>query len=177
MAQTNSVSDEIILFNFPESVFGRRMVRYLNLRGMNFSQIRVPPNMPRPILQKCLGINYRRIPVLAIGRDVYIDTRLQLRKLETLFPDGRLGATNSFDQGFEEMLETWVIDGGPFWRTSGTIPVSVPFVNDPVWMKDRFDGSGGAFTKEALIENRAWCISQLRIFYGVVEKMLADGRE
>ena len=177
MSQANGVSNDIILFNFPESVFGRRMVRYLNLRRLTFSQIRVPPNMPRPILQQQLGINYRRIPVLAIGRDIYIDTRLQLRKLETLFPDGRLGATSSWDQGFEEMLEGWVIDGGPFWRTSGCIPVSVPFVNDPVWMKDRFDGSGGAFTREALIENRSWCISQLRLFYSLIERMLADGRE
>jgi hypothetical protein len=28
-----------------------------------------------------------------------------LRKLEALYPDGKLGATNAFDQGFEEILE------------------------------------------------------------------------
>lgn len=61
--------------------------------------------MPRPILKDRLGINHRRIPILALGRDVYIDTRLMLRKLEALYPDGKLGATNAFDQGFEEILE------------------------------------------------------------------------
>jgi hypothetical protein len=96
---------EIVLFNFPESVFGRRMVRYLNLRKLKFSQIRVPPNMPRPILSERLGVNYRRIPLMAIGRDVYIDTRIMLRKLESLYLDGRLGATDSFQQGFEDILE------------------------------------------------------------------------
>ena len=114
---------------------------------------------------------------MAIGRDIYIDTRLMLRKLETLYPEGKLGATNSFEQGFEDMLEEFIIDGGPFVRTSGCIPVSAPFVNDEVWMKDRFDGSGGMFTRQMLVENRAWCISQLRLFFGMLEKMLADGRE
>ena len=153
------------------------MVRYLHLRGLPFTQIRVPPNMPRPILQKTLGINYRRIPVLAIGRDIYIDTRLMLRKLETLFTDGGLGAKGAWESGFEDMLEEFVIDGGPFWRTSGCIPVTAPLVQDPVWMKDRFDGSGGVFTREALLENRAWCLSQLRLFFGMMEKLLVDGRE
>lgn len=96
---------EIVLFNFPESVFGRRMVRYLNLRKLSFSQVRVPPNMPRPILKDRLGINHRRIPIMAIGRDIYIDTRIMLRKLETLYPEGKLGAESSFDQGIEDILE------------------------------------------------------------------------
>lgn len=176
MAEPHSKPD-IVLFNFPESVFGRRMVRYLNLRQLPFSRIRVPPNMPRPILQERLGINYRRIPLMAIGRDVYIDTRLMLRKLETLYPQDKLGATNSFEQGFEDMLEEFIIDGGPFVRTSGCIPVSAPFVNDKVWMKDRFDGSGGMFTREMLVENRSWCISQLRLYFTMLERVLADGRK
>lgn len=81
------------------------MVRYLNLRKLAFTQVRVPPNMPRPILKDRLGINYRRIPIMAIGRDIYIDTRIMLRKLETLFPDGRLGAKSPFEQGIEDILE------------------------------------------------------------------------
>ncbi|KAK5175760.1 uncharacterized protein LTR77_000900 [Saxophila tyrrhenica] len=174
MSQTSS---EIILFNYPESVFGRRTVRYLNLRGLSFSQIRVPPNMPRPILQERLGINYRRIPIMAIGRDVYIDTRLMLRKLETLYPEGKLGSNDTFEQGLEDILEEFVIDAGPFVRTAGCIPMSAPLVNDKVWMKDRSDGSGGMFSRDALIENRSWSLSQLRLYFGMMEKILGDGRE
>ncbi|KAF2161424.1 hypothetical protein M409DRAFT_28155 [Zasmidium cellare ATCC 36951] len=173
----NNQPGEIILFNFPESVFGRRMVRYFNLRSLLYSQIRVPPNMPRPILQEKLGINYRRIPVMAIGRDIYIDTRIMLPKLEKFFPEKRLGAQSSFDAGFEAMLEEFVIDGGPFWRTAGCIPETAPFMQNEVWMKDRSDGSGGQFNKEALRENRAWSLSQLRLWFGIVEKFFADGRE
>lgn len=148
----------------------------LHTQGFPFSQIRVPPNMPRPILQEKLGINYRRIPVMSIGRDIYIDSRLMLHKLETFFPEGKLGSPDPFNSGFEDMLEEFIIDGGPFWRTSGCLPLNAPLVQNEVWMKDRFDGSGGQFTMEKLVENRSWCISQLTVYFGMLEKMLADGR-
>ncbi|KAF7196875.1 hypothetical protein HII31_01793 [Pseudocercospora fuligena] len=173
----NGHPGEIILFTYPESVFGRRMIRYLNLRRLPFTQIRVPPNMPRLILQERLGINYRRIPIMSIGRDIYIDTRLMLAKLETFFPENRLGAEDAFGSGVEDLLENFVIDGGPFWRTAGCIPPTAPLMKDEVWKKDRFDGSGGGFTKQALLDNRSWSISQLRIYYSLVEKMLEDGRQ
>ncbi|GIZ37091.1 hypothetical protein CKM354_000055400 [Cercospora kikuchii] len=172
---------QIILFTFPESVYGRRIARYLNLRQIPFTQIRVPPNMPRPILSERLGIQYRRIPVLSIGRDIYIDTRLILRKLESLDtigdPSTRLGAKDSFGSGIEDILEEFIIDGGPFWRTAGLIPVDSPLMQDPVWVKDRFDGSGGQFTKEKLVQLREWNLSQERLYFGMVEKLLGDGRK
>lgn len=148
----------------------------ITLQGLPFSQIQVPPNMPRPILQERLGINYRRIPIMAIGRDIYIDSRLMLAKLETFFSEGKLGSDDPFKSGFEDMLEEFIIDGGPFWRTTGCIPLSAPLLQNEVWVKDRFDGSGGQFTKAKLQENRSWCISQLKLYFGMLEKMLADGR-
>ncbi|KAI5357769.1 putative glutathione S-transferase, Thioredoxin-like superfamily [Septoria linicola] len=176
---TNSSHPPLTLFTFPESVFALRTARYLNLRSIPFTQIRVPPNMPRPLLSFKLGINYRRIPILSIGRDIYIDTRLIIRKVEATIgdPATRLGAKDAFGSGIEDMLEEFIIDGGPFWRTAGLIPTDSPLVQDPIWMKDRFDGSGGQFTKEALEENRAWNLSQARLYWGMVERMLTDGRE
>lgn len=82
--------------------------------------------------------------------------------------------TNKFADG---CVQEWIIDGGPFVRTSGCIPVTAPLVQNKVWMKDRFDGSGGMFTKEALVQNRSWCLSQIRLFYIMMEKLLADGRD
>lgn len=176
MASSNPLP-EVIIFTFPESVFGLRLQRYLNLRSIPFTSLRVPPNMPRPVL-KGLGINYRRIPVLSLGRDIYIDTRLILRKLETLFHNQSqpLGASDPFNRGIEAMLEEFIISGGPFWRMAGCIPVSSPLVQSDVWMKDRFDGSGGQFSREALQNNRAWSISQVRCYFAMVEEMLKDGR-
>ena len=41
---------------------------------------------PRPELSELLGIDYRRIPVLAIGNDVYCDTSIIGTVLERRFP-------------------------------------------------------------------------------------------
>lgn len=171
---------EPIIFTFPESVFGRRLERYLNLRRIAFTTILVPPRIPRPILSDGLSILHRRIPIVALGRDIYIDTRLILRKLEELFPDSpehpTLGAKDGFGRGFEDLIEGWVIDAGPFWRASGTIPPQAPLMRDEEWVEDRRKGSGGTFTREALVQGRPWCLSQLRIHFSIVESMLADSR-
>lgn len=148
---------------------------YLALRALPYKRCIQPPNLPRPDLQR-LGVNYRRIPILAIGRDIYCDTRLIIQKLEELFPSGRLGSVIPFEQGLESVFEAWVAEAGPFWRTAGCIPLSTPVVQDPVWMKDRFDGTGGRFTAEALVKGRPECLSHLKVYYGIAEKMLEDGR-
>ena len=152
----------------------------MNLRQIPHHPIRVPPNLPRPLLKR-LSISHRRIPIIALGRDIYIDTRLILSKLETLIPDSpkqpRLGAKTDFERGFEEMLEAWTIDAGPFWRMAGCIPPQAPLLQDEVWVKDRAEGSGGGFTLETLKKGRPWCISQARIYFGVMEKLLGDGRQ
>jgi glutathione S-transferase len=69
--------------------------------------------LPRPDLAE-LGIKYRRIPLLSIGRDVYLDTRLILSKLEELFPEGRLGASDPQDRFVEQLVQRWYIDGPVF---------------------------------------------------------------
>jgi len=142
---------------------------------MPYTALRVPPHMPRPVLAS-LGINHRRIPILSLGRDVYIDTKLIIRKLETLYLDGKLGSDGGFEQGFERMLEDWVNHGGPFWRTAGCIPVSAPLVQSDVWMKDRADGSGGHFSRDTLKNDRGWNLSQVRSYFGMMELMLSDER-
>ncbi|EGP83986.1 uncharacterized protein MYCGRDRAFT_48752 [Zymoseptoria tritici IPO323] len=173
----NGHPGSILLFTYPQSVFGHRIRRYLDFRSLPYTLIRVPPNMPRPLLQLRLGVNYRRIPIMSIGRDIYIDTRLMISKLETLFSEGALGAKTPFEAALEDMLEEFMVDGGPFWRMAGCIPPNADLMQDSVGVADRSEGSGGAFTKEALKENRAWSLTQVKVYFGMMEKMLGDGRE
>ena len=42
--------------------------------------------LPRPEVMELLGIGYRRIPLLAIGNDVYCDTTLIVPQLEKHIP-------------------------------------------------------------------------------------------
>lgn len=42
--------------------------------------------LPRPLLTSTFGLSYRKIPVLAIGKDVYCDTLLIIEALKHFFP-------------------------------------------------------------------------------------------
>lgn len=98
---TSTMSDpnpQIILFTYPESVYGRRLDWYLTLRNIKYTHCRVLNRLPRPVLE-ALNVNYRRIPICAIGRDFYCDTRIIIEKCEALIAENRLGATAPYQKG------------------------------------------------------------------------------
>ena len=133
--------------------------------------------MPREQLEE-LGVNYRRIPVMAIGRDIYCDSRLMFDKLEQLFPDNRLGAQQPFEKGIEYLLENWVNDGGPFGRTASLIPPTADVMNDPEWIKDRTGMTGRPFNKDTLAAMRPDGLAHSRMYFDMAENMLmGDGRK
>ncbi|ROW13380.1 hypothetical protein VPNG_05509 [Cytospora leucostoma] len=142
--------------------------------------------MPRPDIAK-LGIKYRRIPILSIGRDVYLDTRLILQKLEQL-PDvsaPRLGAAEGTEQrGVERLLEALNIDGGVFLWAAALLPRDLPVFKDPAFLRDRADylagGSGGG--AGAVLQQtpaaRYEALSGIRDAFELLETtLLADGRD
>lgn len=168
---------EIILFCYDTSVFSRRIEYYLGLRGFKYSRCVQPIHLPRPDLT-ALGINYRRIPVLAIGRDIYLDTRIMIEKLETKFPCNPLSSNEPFNRGIEKIIESWVIEAGPWWKTQTSIPLHASIINNPLWMADRKSASEGRFTAESLRENRASALVDLNsYFYWAEHGLLADGRK
>jgi glutathione S-transferase len=168
---------DIILFCYDTSVFSRRIEYYLGLRGFKYTRCTQPPRLPRPDLD-ALGIKYRRIPVLAIGRDIYMDTRIMIEKLESRFPCNTLSSKEPFYRGIEKIIESWVIEAGPWGKTAASIPAHAPVMRDPVWLEDRKRGSGGNITAESLKENRASALVDLNsYFYWAEHGLLADGRK
>ncbi|GME43403.1 hypothetical protein GTA08_BOTSDO12238 [Neofusicoccum parvum] len=115
---------------------------------------------------------------MAVGRDVYCDTRLILRKLEERFPDGALGASGSDHKAIERLLERWTVDGGVFARAATLIPASMPALQDPKFAKDRQDFSGRSWSKEAMQRARPEGVVHIRDAFALLEStLLADGRE
>jgi glutathione S-transferase len=134
--------------------------------------------LPRPDIKQSLGINYRRIPIMAIGRDVYCDTRIALQKLEELFPGNTLGATKPDEKAVERMLEKFSIDAGIFTRASQLIPTSMPLLNDPKFTKDREDYSGRSWSKDEIAANRPEALAAIRSAFNLMETtLLADDRD
>lgn len=139
--------------------------------------------MPRPDIAK-LGIKYRRIPILSIGRDVYLDTRLILQKLEELpgIPAPRLGAAEGTEQrGIERLLETLSIDGGVFLWAAALLPRSLSIFKDPDFLKDRADyltGAGAGAILQQTPAARCEALSGIRSAFELLETtLLADGRD
>jgi glutathione S-transferase len=137
--------------------------------------------MPRPDLA-AIGVGYRRIPVMAIGRDVYLDTRLIIEKLETLFPPSAehpaISATTNDQKALERLLSLWAIDAGIFVRASQLIPTNMPVLQDPKFTKDREQMSGRSWSAENLEKNRPEAIADIKSGVALLENtLLADGRD
>lgn len=137
--------------------------------------------MPRPDVA-AIGTNYRRIPTLSIGRDIYNDTRLILRKLEELYPSSaahpRISSSSPDHQATERLLESWAVDSGVFTRASQLIPPSMPLLKDPAFTADRADFSGRSWDMATVEKMRPEALVEIRLAFETLETtLLADGRE
>ncbi|KAL0467072.1 hypothetical protein QR685DRAFT_533322 [Neurospora intermedia] len=181
----------IILYHYPFSPYAKRIVWYLHLRGIPYSQCLQPMILPRPDLSSFLGIKYRRIPLLSIGRDVYLDTRLILSKLEDLdLPSSlnspKLSAAPGTDAlALQNLLSHYSIDGGLFSRAAQLLfSLDNPLLRDPQFLADRADfvaGGGGAppkFSREEMAALGPEALADLRDYCQMLETtVLADGRD
>ncbi|KIH94150.1 hypothetical protein SPBR_05967 [Sporothrix brasiliensis 5110] len=145
----------IVFYHYSYSPYARRIQWYLLLRGLPYNECIQPATMPRPDIAR-LGVRHRRIPIVAIGRDVYLDTRLIMRKLELIQPSSPavrppLGfGLNPSDKkasaealALERLLNVLTNDSGLFLEAARLIPGDVPAMKDPVFGKDRMDFFGG----------------------------------
>ena len=83
------------------SPYGQKTKNLLALAGVPFQRCEQPVVLPRPDLE-ALGITYRRIPLLAVGRDVYCDTALIFDVvLNTLASKGAAVPTSPADKAWE----------------------------------------------------------------------------
>ncbi|KAL7919774.1 hypothetical protein ACQKWADRAFT_300396 [Trichoderma austrokoningii] len=172
----------IILYHYEVSPYSKKVLWYLALKGIKFQQCMQPRLMPRPDLSR-LGVKYRRIPVLTIGRDVYLDTRHILTKLGELEPGKGAClsvATTPEQKALQRLFQAFMIDSGlsrcivqlVLHQTRGMMP--------PEFVKDRTELLSGAafFPPEALEAMRPDTIRRVKDGFEFLEQtLLADGRE
>jgi glutathione S-transferase len=173
-------SEKPILFHYPASIYSHRILWYLWLRRIPFDQCIQPPVMPRPDLAS-IGVGYRKIPIISIGKDVYCDSRLILSKLEALYPDSALAVSRPSDAGVRALFESWTVDGGIFANAVRLMPywVADGMLQDKAFLDDRQKLSGGRrMTKEAMEAGRPDGLQNIRQAFEMLEKtFLADGRD
>lgn len=132
-----SRSDEplpVVLFGYESSPFTNKVRLALRLKQVPYVYIPVPSMMPRPLLKSTFGLTYRKIPVLAIGREVYCDTSLIIEALEHFFPSSAGYGTiyppfPAVDEwvyrGLVRGFASFWVDRPLFRTTTGLIPPSV----------------------------------------------------
>jgi glutathione S-transferase len=167
--------EDITLFYWSFSPWASKVTAYLVLRSLPHSQCDQPITLPRPDI-KALGVSYRRIPVLAIGRDIYCDTLCILQSLERLFPSDDLRATNPTDRALEKLLEKWT-DVVVFKPAAGAIPSTLPLCQDPSFIKDRTELWGRDWEPKEQDKLRPAGLANLRENFEFLEELLSDRRE
>ena len=123
--------------------------------------------MPRPDIHR-LGVKYRRIPILTIGRDVYLDTRHILTKLSELPPgreNARLSiATTPEQRALQHLLNVYIMDTGFSRLVIQLVLFSHKGSADPAFVKDRSElvGSTAFFSPESWEATRTEAIRRVR---------------
>ncbi|OAG04477.1 uncharacterized protein CC84DRAFT_1196647 [Paraphaeosphaeria sporulosa] len=173
-------TEKPILFHYPQSIYSHRVLWYLWLRGIAYDECIQPPVMPRPDLAS-IDVGYRKIPLMAIGKDVYCDSRLIISKLESLYPGNTLAPSTPAEAGTRKLFENWTIDGGifanvvklmPYWLENGLL-------SNKVFLDDRQKLMGGRrMTAEAMEAGRPDGLQNIQQALALLETtFLADGRE
>ncbi|KAH0272249.1 hypothetical protein KCU91_g6823, partial [Aureobasidium melanogenum] len=168
-------SEEIILFHYSVSIYSHKVLWYLKLAGIKYSECVQPPIMPRPDLA-ALGISYRRIPLLAIGRHVYCDSRLSLQVLQEKYPLHGISMSGS-DKAIRRLLQDWLNDQ-IFWHASRCLPFERSAVaSSPAFLDDRSEALGRPFRIEDMIKERPESYAYIRAMFQTLESFLEDGRD
>jgi glutathione S-transferase len=175
---SQDVPSDIILFHYTFSPFAKRIVWYLKLRNIPYAECIQPLTLPRPDLAE-LGINYRRIPLMSIGRDVYYDTRLILARLEQSFPvsSSHPALSTPKNKGLEALLEKFTVDAGIFSKAAQSLPPDLPTMKDEKFIKDRAEFTGSSWSQEARVKGYPEALAHIRHAFDILEAILSDGRQ
>lgn len=163
---------DILLHQYDTSPFSEKVRVCLGIKGLAWSAVDQPVIMPKPDLLPLTG-GYRRIPVMQIGADIYLDSALIVRELERRFPEPTLFPAG--DRGLGAALALWT-DRAMFQAAVAIIfgglgdKVPEPFI------RDREALSGRPFDVAAMRAAVPHQTAQLAAQMALIAEQLSDGR-
>ncbi|CAL1701069.1 unnamed protein product [Somion occarium] len=172
----------VVLYHYDASPFATKVKNMLLLKQIPHKRVAVPVTLPRPELAEKLGVTYRRIPVLAIGNDVYCDTSLIASVLERRFPPSegykslfppRKGGGKA-DTGLVKALTMYWTDRAVFPLAANSLPYSK---FPPAFIKDRSAWLGTQIDPKEVEARHPIVKSQIVSHLSLIEEQLSDGRE
>ena len=111
---------DLILHHYPSSPFSEKVRLILGFKGVAWRSVVVPVMLPKPDVTALTG-GYRRTPFMQIGADIYCDTALMCRVIDTLHPEPPLYPASG--AGLSEIVAQWA-DTALFWT-------AVPYAMQP----------------------------------------------
>ena len=167
---------ELILHHYPMSPFAEKARLVLGFKRMTWRSVTIPVILPKPDVVALTG-GYRRTPFMQIGADIYCDTALMCRVIDTLQPEPPLVPEST--AGIAEIVAQWA--DATFWWTA------VPFTLQPAGavhvMKGAtldtmkaFGADRAALTPTIKRATLADGGAALRTYLTRLENMLADGQ-
>ncbi len=155
--------------------FYQKITFLLDHYGVEWTLVDVPPIMPRPMLSKLLGITYRRIPVVFIDGQGYIDTTAASLALEKAFGGG--SGSKSLLRQFPALQLQLAINWAesPIFRLSAGHLYNAPLGD--VFIQDRKSFiSGMKFDSESMKAGVPFVRSQLTAHLEAIESHLGEGK-
>ncbi|KIK65304.1 hypothetical protein GYMLUDRAFT_70421 [Collybiopsis luxurians FD-317 M1] len=171
----------IVLYRYDTSPFSVKIDNILLLKNIPHLKVEVANVLPRPEITELLGLTYRRIPVLAIGNDVYCDTSLIASALErrfpvsagfgTIFPAKKHGG--SPDTGLLKAFTKHYADTLLFgWAT-----ILLPWDRFPDSFLDDRRMIAPNLNVQTMMKSQSKAMSTLLSHLALIDEQLQDGRE
>jgi glutathione S-transferase len=136
------VDQPIILHHYWNSPFSEKVRLLFGIKGLSWRGVIQPVIMPKPDLIPLTG-GYRRIPVMQIGADVFLDSSSIMAEIERRHPEPRVIG------GADWAINAWA-DRVLFQPTVAIIFGAIGGAIDPAFVKDREAMSGSPFDAAAM---------------------------
>ncbi|KAK7061691.1 glutathione S-transferase [Favolaschia claudopus] len=172
----------VIIYRYDTSPFSIKIDNVLLLKNIQHEKVNVANILPRPEITDLLGVTHRRIPILAIGNDIYCDTSLIASALERRFPAAK-GYGTIFPKKLGGGADTGLIKAFTLnWIDTIVFGLGVRLVPwdslPPAFLEDRKGiMPSGAIDMEAANAGRGNALSALSSNLALLEEQLTDGRE
>ncbi|ETI27281.1 hypothetical protein G647_09964 [Cladophialophora carrionii CBS 160.54] len=180
-APESSETPPVVLFGYDSSPFTQKVRLALKLKQIPYTFVIVPSMMPRPILKDNFNVTYRKIPVVAIGREIYIDTSLILEALEHHFPPSR-GYSSLYPSGHAATYRSLIRGFASYWTDRPLFRVTTGLIPATVWRThfgvDRANLIGHILDAEKLARKVPQNLSGLDLQLSLLEPLLVgDGKK
>ncbi|SPO25873.1 uncharacterized protein UTRI_03238 [Ustilago trichophora] len=168
-------NNRVIMYGYAASPFFQKITFLLDHYGVEWTLVDVPPIMPRPMLSKLLGITYRRIPVVFIDGQAFIDTTAASLALERAFGGG--SGSKSLLRQFPALQLQLAVN----WAESAIFRLGAGHLyNAPLnehFVKDRKSFMpGSSFDSESMKAKVPFVRSQLVANLEAIESHLSEGK-